>query len=55
MLMNYDKIKQSSTSMRTCNGVISISIAIFAFVGAAVLYNIENRECDYHEKIKVLF
>ena len=55
MMMNYDKIKSFSSSMRTCNGFISLSIAIFAFVGSAMLYNIDNRDSDYYENIKDLY
>lgn len=55
MMMNYDNIKVITSSMRTCNGFISLSIAIFAFVGAAMIYNIDNRHEEYHEKINELF
>lgn len=55
MMMNYESIKQNSSSMRTCNGFISLSIALFAFVGAAVIYNIDNRDNDYHERIHELY
>lgn len=55
MMMNYDTIKSFSSSEVTCNGFISLSIAILAFIGSAILYNIDNRDCDYHEKINELY
>lgn len=55
MLMNYDQIKKFSSSMRTCNGFISISIASFIFIGTAMIYNIDNRNEDYHKRIHELW
>lgn len=49
--MNYEMIKGFSSSMRTCNGFISITIAIFVFVGVATLYNLDTREEDYKDKV----
>lgn len=54
MMMNYDTIKDFSSSMRTCNGFIALSIALVTFAGLASIYNIDNRNCDYHEKINEL-
>lgn len=44
LLMNYETIKEFSSSMRSCNGFIAITVAIFVFVGVATLYNIESKE-----------
>jgi len=52
ILMNYDKIKNFSSNMRYCNAFISIVIALFVFVGVATVYNLENRNENYKEKIK---
>lgn len=55
MMMNYDKIKGMSSSPQICYGFISITIGLLAFIGSAALYNIDNKECDYHEKIRELY
>lgn len=52
IMMNYDKIKDFSSSQRTCYAFISITIALFAFVGVATLYHCETKEDEYKEKIK---
>ena len=54
-MMNYDNIKSISSDMRIVNGFISLSIASFAFVGVAMIYNIDIRDLDYKEKINELF
>jgi fucose 4-O-acetylase-like acetyltransferase len=54
LLMNYETIKEFSSSMRECNGFISITVAIFVFVGVATLYNIDTRDEDYKEKINAM-
>lgn len=52
--MNYNKIKSFSSDMRICNGFISLTLSVFIFVGVAAVYNCENRDQDYKEKIKEL-
>lgn len=49
-MMNYDTIKKSSSSNRICIAYISTTIALFVFIGVAVIYNIESSEEDYKEK-----
>ncbi len=51
-MMNYESIKKFTDSERSCIAFISITIALFVFVGVATLYNLESRNEDYKEKIK---
>lgn len=52
LLLNYDEIKSFSSSDRISIGTISITIALFAFIGAAVLYHGETKKDEFKEKIK---
>lgn len=52
MLMNYDKIKSFSSSDRVSIGFISITIALFSFIGAAIIYRRETNVEDFRHKIK---
>ena len=52
LLLNYDKIKSFSSSDRVSIGTISITIALFAFIGVAVLYHGEIKENEFKDKIK---
>lgn len=54
LMMNYESIKDFSSSMKICNSFIALSIALVAFVGTAMVYNIDNRESNYHERIQEL-
>lgn len=49
--MNYETIKKFSSSMRICNAFISITISMFVFIGVATLYNLENKQCNYKDKM----
>lgn len=50
IMMNYETIKESCSNRRLAIGYVSITIAIFVFVGVAVIYNIDSSEEDYKEK-----
>ena len=52
IMMNYDKINEFSSSKKVCYGFISITIALFTFIGAATLYHFETKEDEYKVKIK---
>lgn len=54
LMMNYETIKGTCSSRRIAIGYVSVAIALFVFVGVAVLYNIDSSEEDYKEKTKMI-
>lgn len=52
IMMNYDKIKEFTSSERSRISFISVTISLFVFVGVATIYNLESRGENYKEKIK---
>lgn len=55
IMMNYDNIKEFCSNKRTCYGFISITIALFTFIGVATIYHFETKEDEYKEKIKTVY
>jgi hypothetical protein len=51
ILLHYKTIKEFSSTMIMCNAFISITIAIFVFVGVATIYHIEHKNENYEQLI----
>lgn len=51
LLLNYEAIQKFCSTKRIAIAFVSITIAIFVFIGVATVYNLENKDCNYKEKI----
>lgn len=55
LVMNYKNIRNFSSSERSAVAFISLSVAIYSFVGVATVYHMEHMHDDCKELIKELY
>lgn len=51
VMMNYEKINNFSSSRTVCVAFISLTIAMFTFLGVATLYHKETKKENFKKNI----
>lgn len=55
LLAGFEYILESSSSYLIACLFVALTISLIVFIVSAIVYSIDNRGCNYHQKIRELY